>query len=64
MHIVMIDLPQHYMYTLPFVLLASFPRGFYGALAFFLFEGLLLSQVAKTYFEYLPECTLAPIAFL
>jgi hypothetical protein len=34
----------------------AFPKGFYGVLALAVFEGLLLAQVAKTYFEYLPVC--------
>jgi hypothetical protein len=35
----------------------AFPGGFYGLAAFSMFEGLLLAQVVKTYFDYIPVCT-------
>ena len=35
----------------------SFPGGFYGLTAFSMFEGLLLAQVVKTYFDYIPVCS-------
>jgi hypothetical protein len=35
----------------------SFPGGFYGLAAFLMFEGLLLAQVVKTYFDYISACS-------
>jgi hypothetical protein len=35
----------------------SFPKGVYGHLALNVFWGLLASQVAKTYFDYLHTCS-------
>ena len=34
----------------------AFPGGLYGVIAFILFEGLIISQVVKTYFDYAPAC--------
>jgi hypothetical protein len=35
----------------------AFPGGFYGLIAFTMFEGLLVAQVVKTYFDYIPVCS-------
>jgi hypothetical protein len=39
---------------------AAFPAGFYGVIAFLLFEGLICSQVVKTYLDYAASCAAAP----
>jgi hypothetical protein len=43
---------------------ASFPGGFYGILALCLFEGLIISGTAKTYFDYHHACPAAAGAVL
>jgi hypothetical protein len=47
-------LSGYYMFLVLFRSGAAFPGGFYGVIAFFLFEGLILTQVLKSYFDYFP----------
>jgi hypothetical protein len=56
LHTIGVRIPGFYLPMLTFRFLSSFPRGLYGFAALILFECLLLAQVAKTYFEYLPAC--------
>jgi hypothetical protein len=49
-------LPRFYMEMLVFKFATAFPKGLYGVVALAVFEGVLLSQVAKTYFDYVPAC--------
>jgi hypothetical protein len=57
-----IRVPKFYIPMLIFRVVSAFPKGMYGVVAFVLFEGVLLAQVAKTYFEYLPTCPVIPTA--
>jgi hypothetical protein len=50
------ELPVTYAYMLAFRAASAFPGGLYGVMAFVFFECLLLSTVAKTYFDYLIVC--------
>jgi len=44
----------YYVFLVLFRSGAAFPGGFYGVIAFFLFQGLIWSQVLKSYFDYFP----------
>jgi hypothetical protein len=50
------DIPKFYMRLFLFRVGASFPKGLYGVLALALFEGMLISQVVKSFYEYAPSC--------
>jgi hypothetical protein len=50
-------IPNFYLKMLMFRIATAFPKGLYGVLALIVFEGLLLAQISKTYFDYLPSCS-------
>jgi hypothetical protein len=60
--LVVFRLPMFYIGVLIFKIMSDFPKGLYGVFALVLFESFLLSQVAKTYFDYLPVCYVIPTA--
>jgi hypothetical protein len=51
-----VTVPHFYIRMLMLRIATAFPKGLYGVLALIVFEGLLLAQVSKTYFDYLPSC--------
>jgi hypothetical protein len=47
--------PIFYAAMLSFRALGAFSEGFYGAIALLFLEGMILSKVAKSYFDYFPR---------
>jgi hypothetical protein len=52
-----IAIPKFYLSLLVFRFGTAFPGGWYGVIAFILFEGLLAAEIMKMHFDYTPACS-------